>query len=562
MEGTRIGSALTVLVLSVLIITACKDDPAGPNPDDETGASVHLTAPAAGTVILRASSVRLDWEVREGAVPPDSVRLQYHLLDGNHPWQVIAKVPFSPSFRNFRLPDSLQGRFELRIQGTEDTEWDVVSPLLAASVVIRLVEPVKELFVFAQSEMQVRWELDLPEFPAGSSPIDSGEVEIQYALLGASLQWQTVARVPASPNRYLWRMPQSIDGDFALRARSTAGSEWSVVSPLHLQHHDVKFTAPAAGSKYRVGKKVHIGWSSGTAVNGSDRVFLEYREGGGAWQGIGSFAYSTLGTDWTPPASKGRKYALRIRHEDTPTWTQLDEVYTADIRIRDITAGTVLARGTPLSVRIDVDLPWTSSTAFTLDMTTNNGATWSPALEGWTGVFDHPASQSCRFRAWRDDLPFADTSATFSVVDNLVDYPVLVVGQHYVYEYVELVWEQIFGGIHVTPRGHPDVHVLVHGKTVLTDRTLYDVSHWSVGSQDTVRTTVTEFHDGLHRITGDFRPYSIDRIFGRLDGGLQTVRYGWGDNYQFDLDRSRGLVYAVERVNGGDKVYDHTFKLR
>ena len=49
------------------------------------------------------------------------------------------------------------------------------------------------------------------------------------------------------------------------------------------------------------------------------------------------------------------------------------------------------------------------------------------------------------------------------------------------------------------------------------------------------------------RITGDFRPYSIDRIFGRLDSGLQTVRYGWGDNYQFDLDRSRGLVYAVER---------------
>lgn len=195
-------------------------------------------------------------------------------------------------------------------------------------------------------------------------------------------------------------------------------------------------------------------------------------------------------------------------------------------------------------------------------MTTDDGATWKEALPLWTGVFDHPAAARCRLRAWRDDLPFADTSGVFSITDDLIDYPVLVVGRQDVYEYVEMVWEVIMGGTHVRPVTHPDVFVVVHGKSVFADRIVYDVSHWSEGSLDTIRTTVVEYREGLHRITGDFRPFSIERIFGRLDGASQTVVYGWGDNFRIEVDRERGLLHAVDRVNNGSTVSDHTFRRR
>lgn len=125
----------SVLFLSALLFAACADDAAAPNTEDPTTEnpdpqpSVRLTLPAAGSALVPGTSLRLVWAVRDGAVAPDSVRLEYRANEGDTLWRPIATVPMNPPYRDFRLPPALRGSIALRIQGTKDAAWDEVSPL-------------------------------------------------------------------------------------------------------------------------------------------------------------------------------------------------------------------------------------------------------------------------------------------------------------------------------------------------------------------------------------------------------------------------------------------------
>jgi hypothetical protein len=547
---------------AMLLLMACSDNPAD-STDGGPKSSVRLTSPKMNDVRHPGSTLHISWVVRDGATAPDSIRLEYRGLDPVTEWRLITSGATTPSAHDLRLPDTLRGRFEIRIQGTGDEVWDVVSPLYAMTIMIRITAPTVGQDVLAGSTIPIEWDLVFPENQSGYDLTETGTIEIQYSAIGTSMSWTTAIVLPAVVGSYSWRLPVSINHDFAIRARSTFDSIWTTVSPIHLLLSTVHLTSPAAKRIYRVGDIIPVRWESLDPLGAYDTVVLECRVGSGSWREVGRYSFAQGGVDWTPTDISGKEYSLRIRNAASPNWDQVDEIRTAELRILDFPPGSTIARGTPFSLNVKVDVPWSANKEYTLMLSSDGGASWVPALSGGSNIFDHPQASDCRFRVSREDLPFADTSAIFSITENLVDFPVLAVGQHYVYEYVALIWQMSMGGTHVTPRGFPDVHIVVHGKTVYADRTVYDVSHWNAGKSDTIRTTVTESHEGLHRVTGDFRPFSIERIFARLDGSAEKIRYRWGENYQFDLDRNRGLVYAVERINTGyQETWDHTFTLK
>ncbi len=322
---------------------------------------------------------------------------------------------------------------------------------------------------------------------------------------------------------------------------------------------DPHLTLPKKGSVYRVGSSIPLRWDCEIELDTNAVVQIEVDLAG--WKRIGNFPYSQKETRWTSPSQSAEKFYFRIRNGSTGTWTYLDSVFTADLRILDFPAGTIVHRGAELKLSTKVDVPWDTKKEYSLRMSTDGGQSWPIAVDQNTVIFDYPAATNCCFLMRRDDLAFGDTSAVFSIAENLMDYPILTVGKHYVYAYTEMVWKNVAGGTQVTPIGHPDLHIVVHEKTVLSDKTAYRVSRWNAGDSDTLATTIEEAHAGLHILSADFMPYSIERVYARLDARYDSLQYRYKSN-DITISRSNGLVRAEGWTGNSQQSSEHWFRLK
>lgn len=424
---------------------------------------------------------------------------------------------------------------------------------------LRLIAPIAGQRVISGDTMDIAWEIVLSKTETRGVVKDSGSAEIQYTVLGGQPEWRMVNVVPASLQQYRWKVPANLQQDYALRLRLVGDTTWSVVSPLHVGSPELRCTSPDSGGIYRLRDGIPIRWVVGAPVGNDQRIECQYLAYGG-WEPIGQVPVAEGGFDWQPPVTDSRMYSIRLRAAGTADWVVVKDVKTADIRIRDIAAGSSMRSGTPLEFTCDVDVYWDSRKQYNFALSTNGGITWSPGLQQHV-LLAFPRSTNCLLRAWRDDLPFADTSAVFTITEDLADYAVLRVGETYVYEYMELVWEVIAGGTHITPKPHPDIHVNVRRQTAFADRIEYDVIWWTAGSTDTNRTTITETLSGHHPIEADFLPFSMPRIFARLDATGDAVTYSWEGNYPITIHRQRGLTNARYYTGRYPNASEHVFRL-
>lgn len=555
---TTTAASACLLLCCLLALPGCKNNPQSPTPS-EPQSSVILTAPKANDVFYPGTSVRVTWELRPGAAAPDSVYVQFRRLDPETAWQTAVLGWTNDMVHQIHLADSTTGRFEVRVRGNGDEAWDTATPLFSSVIQVTLTSPIADQRVAAGSNLLIAWALGFPAHPQGYVLKDTGFVEIQYSPVGGQMSWQTLAIRPATAKTYVWKLPEGALGDFVIRIRSTFTGIWSLVAPVHLSSADPHLTLPKKGSVYRVGSGIPLRWDCETELDTNAVVQIEVDLAG--WKRIGNFPYAQKETRWTSPSQSAEKLYFRIRNGSTGTWTYLDSVFTADLRILDFPAGTIVHRGAELKLSTKVDVPWDTKKEYSLRMSSDGGQSWPIAVDQNTVIFDYPAATNCRFLMRRDDLAFGDTSAVFSIAENLMDYPILTVGKHYVYAYTEMVWRTVAGGTQITPVPHPDLHIVVHEKSVLSDKTVYRVSRWNAGASDTVATTIEEAHAGLHILSADFMPYSIERVYARLDAGYDSLHYRYKSN-DITISRKSGLVRAEGWTGNSQQASEHWFSLK
>lgn len=558
----RIGSALspTLLLICLLWLTACKDNPEAPVPS-EAQSSVMLTAPAPNDVFLPGTNVRITWKLRPGMAAPDSVQLQFRALDPETPWHTVAWRKSSSGEYNIQLADSMAGRFELRIRGNSDEVWDTATPLFAGVVTVNVLSPSENQIVRANTVLFLRWELKFPAFPAGYILKDTGDVEIQYQSLEGTMDWKTIGRAPAERGVYAWNLPTGLNGAIQIRFRSTLSKLWVTVGPVQIEYMALRLSYPLQGTVFRIGSAIPLRWVGPVDALPDDPVEIEVYVSG-SWRKVGTFTFARKETTWNPAAQISAMYSFRIRHGQTGGWSVVDSIRTADLRIVNFPEGRSIARGSGFKLETKVDVFWDYKQSFKQFVSSDGGKTWPISYTATPILFDQQAGNNYRFMITRDDLPFADTSAVFQVTENLSDVQVLQTGQHLTYRYIMYRWWQFAGGTRITPIDQPDVHIIVHSKEVRSGKYLYHVSRWNEGGKDTVRTTIEEENEGLHVIKADFLPFSIARIYGRTDAASDSVRYRWEDN-TLTLIRGKGLSEATTWSGWpGPDAYEHNFRLK
>ncbi len=558
---SRIGNALssTLLIICLLWLTACKENPEAPGPSEEQS-SVMLTAPAPNDVFLPGTNVKIIWKLRPGMAAPDSVQLQFRALDPETPWQTIVWRKSGAGEYNMQLSDSLTGRFELRIRGNSDEVWDTTTPLLAGTVAVSVLSPLANQIVRTNTVLFLRWELKFPVFPPGYAIEDTGDVEIQYQSLGGAAEWKPIGRVQAESRVFVWNLPAGLNGAIQIRFRSTLSKLWAVVGPVQIVDMVVRLSYPVRGAVFRIGSTIPLRWEGPADMPPGDPVAIEVYASG-SWKKVGTFTFGQKETTWYPASQVSAMYSFRIRQGNAGEWRVVDSIRTADLRILDFPEGSTLARGSAFTLSADVKVFWDFRRSFIQLMSTDDGRSWPITIAGPPVLVDYPAGGNYRFLIKRDDLPFADTSVRFSVTENLADVKVLEVGRHYIYKYTEMHWWVYAGGTRITPIDHPDVHILVHDVALQPNKSVYNVSYWNEGSKDTVRSRIDELHGGLHTIVADFMPFSISRICTRTDAASDSVQYRW-ENSTLTLIRGRGLTYAAIWGGSYPDAREHQFRLK
>jgi hypothetical protein len=137
---------------------------------------------------------------------------------------------------------------------------------------------------------------------------------------------------------------------------------------------------------------------------------------------------------------------VRIEHEETGVSAE-STFETAILRLENFPPNPIIGRGSLLEIgyakAYSGDSPNTPPTYL---LSTDGGQSWpfSGGLEKQFVTF--PASDDCLLRLTHPDIPFEDTSATFTVVDDLETIPYLRVGQEYVYQTILVEWQRQAGG--------------------------------------------------------------------------------------------------------------------
>ncbi|MFZ1730463.1 MAG: hypothetical protein WBQ23_10285 [Bacteroidota bacterium] len=442
---------------------------------------------------------------------------------------------------SFAVMDTAVTGFEIRLKASREDGWHLVSPLYILKPVFTVLSPRSGDTMEVGRVLHFRWTADAPDMPDSLQPRDDTEVLIEWRLQKPNSQWNRLVTGKVSKGWHDWILAASITSDFEVRLRPASSTVWSIVAPIHVTTPVVTITTPLRDHVFRIGSDIQIEWSSPTPLMESDEVRLEYNLQG-AWHLIGTWPYSTRQISWKPPFSQATTFALGatllrgVNRSSTVSGISL-----ADLRF-DFSAGTTFPRGAPLVIPLKVDLPWHEGSGTEFLLSTDGGLTW-PFTKKRDELLDEGPASNCRLRARRSDLPFEDTSAIFSITENLVDYEPLAIGQHYQYTVSERDFIIFAGSLTVGGRDHPDLHVVPTGRREFADRTEFDVTVWGGRNADTLRTVVTISKAGLCAASASFLPWSFGGLFTRLDPAADGKEYAWS-KYRFSLDRSRGLVYA------------------
>jgi len=537
----------TLLILAAVILaalTGCsEDEPVAPpvKPTDPPVTSIKVLSPQANDVFDLRPKIVVIWDTVTAPAQADSVFIEYRPADGQHEWKTVRRLPILMRPASFSVLDTAVTVFEIRLKASRETNWHLVSPLYILKSGFNVLSPRNGDTVEIGRGLQFRWTSRAPGVPDSLQPKDDTEVLIEYRLRKSTSQWSRVGSVQVSEGGYDWPLPPSITSDFEVRLRPASSPAWLTIAPIHVSTPVVTISSPVKSSVYRIGADIPIEWSSATPLMDSDEILLEYYLQG-IWYPIGTWPYSRHQIRWKPPFSQAATFRLGATLLRGGIRSVIYSISSADLHF-DFPAGTTFPRGAPLAMPLKVDLPWNEGSGTEFLLSTDGGRTWPLTKKPDELLSEGPATD-CRLRARRSDLPFEDTSAVFSITENLVDYVPLVVGRHYQYTVSERDFIIFAGSLTVGGRDHPDLHLVPTGVREFADRREFDVTVWGGRKPDTVRTIVTISKAGLCPPSASFLPWSFEGLFTRLDPGADGKEYSWKGKYRFTLDRSRGLVFA------------------
>ena len=568
--GLKSQSYITGILITVLMLpcfSSCRDDPENPVAVDEDYA-IAIQKPQAGSVFLAAAGMEVQWSAVEGYKSPVVLVIEFREMDTASTWQTLATVPFDDGKKELSLPAQFPERFILRLRGLDDECRADVSPLFAANMAVSLSEPAAEQRFLDGATVHIGWTL---HFPEQTDPIafDTGSVLLEYASPAESQTWHNIGEYPATQRAVEWELPNEVQSTFALRMTSSHLAGYETVSPLYRDLLELSLLTPENGKTYDLDEPVRIRWDANPDLGPGDSLSVHSRFLAGGWQSvaIGKFPYSMGGTEWYLPDDIPRKYEIVIRHEDSGSEAEA-RFDVGRIRLLNFPPATGLRRGSVID--LEVAFEWSVKLVtpqYQYALSVDGGATW-PYSGGIENILvDFPVSDRCVVRVTDDRSPLEDTSAVFSIVEDLTPASLLQVGRQYDYACGVVEWRVIAGGTYRQYRDKPDISMIVDRREIEGDRAVYYTRYWLEGASDTATTIIDETLSGLHPMRSreplgePSLPFDGAGIIASFDSQVDSLAYRSDDN-RIVVSRQRGLVSMVYFLGGYPMTDEYRFELK
>ncbi|MFZ1729978.1 MAG: hypothetical protein WBQ23_02150 [Bacteroidota bacterium] len=247
-------------------------------------------------------------------------------------------------------------------------------------------------------------------------------------------------------------------------------------------------------------------WKCSPMMTGR-RVFIDCAKQDGSWQ---SFTSALVELDsirlTTLPFTDITWVRFRFRLEQSSREVVVDSVPQLLFRIKNVSAGQGIERGKEFKIKLESGTPQVNNTTTesVLSLSTDDGATWETIPATW--FVTQPASSRCYLRYANAYFNVERVVGPFSIVDNTTPFFQPIVGMHLKYMCVN---SYSSGGATV-PEDSTYLTIDVESTVVYSDRTEYHCTLTSEknGSSTSRPGILTQRHDGLQEVVGDFRPYN------------------------------------------------------
>lgn len=251
-------------------------------------------------------------------------------------------------------------------------------------------------------------------------------------------------------------------------------------------------------------------------------------------------------------------FRLRFRLQHSTQEIIVDSIPQMLFAIKNVGKGDRIERGKTFTVKTDAGGPGMAydSPHNILSLSTDGGATWTPIEAHW--YVTQAASERCFLRLSNATFSTEHTVGPFSIVDNTTPFFQPFVGMRLQYRYN---WSRAQGGVPVEVDS-ARLTIEIERAETFADRTVYHcaLTREQDGSTTTSSGTLTQRHDGLREIIGDFMPYSTFAIPGELhpDAGEFSNSVTIGTPGQIGVkgkyvraERGRGIVSYGENTATG-----------
>ena len=255
-------------------------------------------------------------------------------------------------------------------------------------------------------------------------------------------------------------------------------------------------------------------WRLSETATGRD-LFIDCARYGGNWQFLAtvpaeqdSLVLENL------PFTEMVWVRLRFRLQHSKQEIIVDSIPQMLFAIKNVGKGDRIERGKTFTVKTDAGGPGMEyeSPDNILSLSADGGATWTTIDKGW--FVTQEASDRCYLRLSNAKFNAEHTVGPFSIVDNTTPFFQPSGGMRLQYRYN---WSRAQGGVPVEVDSARLTIEIARAET-FADRTVYHctLTREQDGNTTTSSGTLTQRHDGLREIIGDFMPYSTFAIPGEL----------------------------------------------